>query len=167
LFKQLDGVVRHDQETISNLTAIVNDYVIKVQDKFQNTVSRLEWLANQQKVNTSVRSIEFSVMQLEGEIDKLVNAFKALRGGKFPISLITFAKLHSILKNVILALPAGYELVMGSHYSQLPWYHANVRVAMLADFHRFMLIISLPLRIENSKLCVCLLFREEFQMVHM
>jgi hypothetical protein len=47
LFKQLDGVVRHDQETISNLTAIVKDYVIIVQDKFQNTVSRLEWLAKQ------------------------------------------------------------------------------------------------------------------------
>jgi hypothetical protein len=32
LFKQLDGVVRHYQETISNLTAIVKDYVIKVQE---------------------------------------------------------------------------------------------------------------------------------------
>jgi hypothetical protein len=42
LFKQLDEIVRHDQETISNLTAIVKNYVIKVQDKFQNTVSRLE-----------------------------------------------------------------------------------------------------------------------------
>jgi hypothetical protein len=53
LFKQLNGVVRHDQETISNLTANVMDYVIKVQDKFQNTVSRLEWLAKQQQVNKS------------------------------------------------------------------------------------------------------------------
>jgi hypothetical protein len=49
LFKQLDGVLRHDQETISNLTAIVKDYVIKVQDKFQNTLSRLERLANNSK----------------------------------------------------------------------------------------------------------------------
>jgi hypothetical protein len=69
LFKQLDGVVHHDQETISNLTAIVKDYVIKVQDKFQNTLSKLEWLAKQQQVNTAVRIQEFSVMQLEGEID--------------------------------------------------------------------------------------------------
>jgi hypothetical protein len=79
-------------------------------------------------------------MQLEEEIDELVNAFQALGGGKLPITLITFAKLHSILKNVTLALPAVYELVMGSHYSQLPWYHANVTAAMLADFHSFMLI---------------------------
>jgi hypothetical protein len=49
LFKQLDGVVRHDQETVSNLTAIVKDYVIKVQDKIQKTVSRLEWLGNNSK----------------------------------------------------------------------------------------------------------------------
>jgi hypothetical protein len=61
--------VRDDQETISNLTTIVKDYVNKVQDKFQNTVSRLEWLAKQQQVNTAVRIQEFSVMQLEGEID--------------------------------------------------------------------------------------------------
>jgi hypothetical protein len=134
-FKQLDGVVRHDQETISNLTAIVNDYVIKVQEKFQNTVSRLEWMAKQQQVNTAVRSLEFSVMQWEGEIDELVNAFQTLGLGKLPISFLTFTKPHSILKNVTLALPAGYELVMGSHYSQLPWFHANVRTAMLADFH--------------------------------
>jgi hypothetical protein len=90
-------------------------------------------------------------MQLEAEIDELVNAFQALGGGKIPISLITFAKLHSILKNVTLALPAGYELVMGSHYSQLPWYHANVRAAMLADSHSFMLMISLPLTTEDRK----------------
>jgi hypothetical protein len=76
LFKQLDGIVRHNQETISNQPAIVKDYVIKVQDKFQNTVSRLEWLTKQQQVNTAVRSSEFSVMQLEGQIDELVNAFQ-------------------------------------------------------------------------------------------
>jgi hypothetical protein len=70
---------------------------------------------------------------------------------KLPISLISFAKLHSILKNVTLALPAGYELVMGSHYSQLPWYHANIRAAILADFHSFMLMISLPLTTEDRK----------------
>jgi hypothetical protein len=158
LFKQLDGIVRQDQETISNLTAIVKDYVIKVQDKFQNTVSRLEWMTKRQQVNTAVRSLEFSVMQLEAEIDELVNAFLALGGGKLPISLITFAKLHSILKNVTLALPAGYELVMGSHYSQLPWYHANVRAAMLTDFHSFMLIPSYAFARfseKNFKRCIC------------
>jgi hypothetical protein len=90
-------------------------------------------------------------MQLEGEIDEIFNAFQALGRGKLPISLITFAKPHSILKNVTLALPAGYELVMGSHYSQVPWHHANVRAAMLADFHNFMLIISLPLTTEDRK----------------
>jgi hypothetical protein len=151
LFKQLDGVVRHDQETISNLTAIVKDYVIKVQYKLQNTVSRLEWLAKQQQVNTAVISLEFNVMQLEGEIDELFNAFQALGGGKLLISLIIYAKRHSILKNISLALPAGYELVVGSHCTQLPWYHANIRTAMLADFHSFMLIISLPLTTEDRK----------------
>jgi hypothetical protein len=88
---------------------------------------------------------------LEGKIDELVNAFQALGAGKLPISLITFAKLHAILKNVTLALPSGYELIMGSHYSQLPWYHANVTVAMLADSNSFMLIISLPLTTEDRK----------------
>jgi hypothetical protein len=91
LFKQLDGIVRHDQEIISNLTATVMDYVIKVQDKFQNTVSRLEWLTKRQQVNTAVGSLEFSVMQLGAEIDERVNAFQALGGGKLPISLIIHA----------------------------------------------------------------------------
>ena len=36
LVTQLDGVVRHNQDTLTNLNAIVKDYVLKVQDKFQN-----------------------------------------------------------------------------------------------------------------------------------
>ena len=41
LFKKL-GVVQHNQDTLTNLTSIVKDYVLKEQDKFQNTVSRLQ-----------------------------------------------------------------------------------------------------------------------------
>jgi hypothetical protein len=108
-------------------------------------------MAGKTTASKQVRSLEFSVMQLEGEIDELVNAFQALGGVKLPISLISFAQLHSILKNLTLALPADFELVMGSHYSQLPWYHANIRAAMLANFHSFMLIISLSMTTEDRK----------------
>jgi len=42
LFKQLDKAVNHNQGTLTNLTSIVKDYVLKVQNKFVNTMSKLE-----------------------------------------------------------------------------------------------------------------------------
>ena len=145
LFKQLDGAIHHNQNTLTNLTAIVKDYVLKVQDKFQNTVSRLEWLAKQQKANAAVRSLEFSVMQLEIQVEELLGAFQALMQGKLPIDLLSFAQLHAILKNVTLTLPTGFELILGSHYSKVPWYYSNAKASMLTDPHSFILMIKLPL----------------------
>ena len=151
LFKQLDGAVRHNQDTLTNLTSVIKDYVLKVQGKFQNTVSRLEWLMKQQETDNAVRRLEFYTTQLEIQLEELLSAFQALQQGKLPLGLLTFTQLHAILKNVTLSLPSGFELILGSHYSSTPWYFSNIRAAMLADYHSFMLMIRLPLTTGDRK----------------
>ena len=151
LFKKLGGVVQHNRDTLTNLTSIVKDYVLKVQDKFQNTVSRLEWLTKQQETDNAVRRLEFCTTQLEIQLEELLGAFQALQQGKLPLGLLTFTQLHAILKNVTLSLPSGFELILGSHYSRTPWYFSNIRAAMLADYHSFMLMIRLPLTTGDRK----------------
>jgi hypothetical protein len=151
LVKQLDGIVRHNQDSLTNLTFIIKDYVLKVQDKFQNLVSKLEWITKQQEVNTAVRKLEFFVTQLQIQVDELVSAFQVLQMGRLPLNLITFAQLEAILRNVTLTLPPGSELIMGSHHHHIPWYIANVKATMLADYHSFMLMLSLPLSVSDRK----------------
>jgi len=97
LVKLLDGIVRHKHDTLTNLTSIVKDYVLKFQDKFQNIVFKLEWLAKQEADN-AVRRLEFCTMKLEVQLEELLSAFQALQQGKLSLGLLTLTQLHFILK---------------------------------------------------------------------
>jgi hypothetical protein len=39
------------------MAAILKDYVVKIRDKFHNTVSRIKWLRKQQEVTMAVRNL--------------------------------------------------------------------------------------------------------------
>jgi hypothetical protein len=82
-------------------------------------------------------------MQLELVVGELLEAFHTVMVGKITVNLISFNKLHDILKNVSLRLPEGYELLMGLHFNCMPWYYENVQAALLAD-HNFMLATFFP-----------------------
>ena len=151
LLKQLDSAVRINQDTITNLTCIVKEYVLNVQDKFANTVSKLEWMTKQREVDAALRNLEFAVTQLELQLDELFRAFETLHLGNFPLNLINFDQLHVILTNVTLTLPAGFALPFGSHKPNVPMYYPHLSSAMLVDHHRFMLAITLPLVADNRK----------------
>jgi hypothetical protein len=47
------------------MTAILKDYVVKIRDKFQNTVSRIEWQRRQQEATVAVRNLEFTLIQIK------------------------------------------------------------------------------------------------------
>ena len=57
--KQMDSTVKLDHETIANLSNILKDFAIKSQDKFQKTVSRLEWAVKSQEATAAIRELEF------------------------------------------------------------------------------------------------------------
>jgi hypothetical protein len=69
---------------------------------------------------------------------------------RIPAHLLSFGRLHSILKDVTLNLPEGCELAMGSQYNQIPWYYMHADAVMVADFHSFKLTILLPITVAND-----------------
>jgi len=98
-----------------------------------------------QEATTAVRQLEFSLTQLQLQINELLEAFQTLATGKIPPSLIEFDTLQDILKNVTLSLPEGYELVMGTQFNNMPWYFKHVQAALMADLYNFVLVMYFPL----------------------
>jgi hypothetical protein len=84
-------------------------------------------------------------MQLELEVEELLEAFQTLMMGRIPVNMISFNRLHEILKNVSLSLPEDYELLMGVQFNKLPRYYQHVPAALIADIHSFKLVLFLPL----------------------
>ena len=90
-----------------------------------------------------------TLTQLEFQIDKSLEAFHILVTGIVPPSLLTPEMLHDILTNVTLSVPVGYELLMGTQYSNLPWNYRYAKAALLADLNSFLLVMSFPLTAVN------------------
>jgi hypothetical protein len=143
--KQMDVAVKTFHEAIANWSNILKDFALKSQDKFQKTISRLEWAVKLQEATTAVSQLEFTLTQLEFQIGKILEAFNTLVTGRVPSSLLTPNILHDILTNVTLNLPKGYELLMGNQYGNLPWYYKDATAALLADLNSFLLVLRLPL----------------------
>ena len=112
--RQLDCSVKLDHNAIANWSYILKDFALKTQGKFQKTVSRLEWNEKVMDVITAVRRLEFTLRQLELQVDEFLGAMQVLLLGKIPVNLITFVHLYDILKNATLKLPEGYELIFGT-----------------------------------------------------
>ena len=112
-------MVRTDHEAIANWSYVLKDFALKEQDKFQKTVTRLEWSVKLQEATTAVRQYEFSVTKMELELNKILQAFSTLVMGRFSPSLLSPIVLHGMLTNLTLNLPEGYELVMGTQYNNL------------------------------------------------
>ena len=110
---------------------------------------RLEWGIKLQEATNAVRHMEFTLTQLEFQIDKILEAFHTLVTGWLPHNLLPPDVLHNILTNFTLNLPEGSNLIVGSQFADLPWYYQNVKAALLADVNSFLLVISFPLTAVN------------------
>ena len=118
---QMDATVRTDHETISNGSLILKDFAPKSQEKFQKTVSRLEWSLKLQEATNAVTHLEFTLTQFEFQMDKILEAFHTLVTGRQPPNLLSPDVLHNTLTNVTLSLPEGLQLIVGSRYTDLAW----------------------------------------------
>ena len=60
-----------------------------------------------QEATNAVRHLEFTLTQLELQIDRILEAFHTLVTGRLPPTLLPPDVLHNILTNVTLSLPEG------------------------------------------------------------
>jgi len=61
--KQMDGTVKTDHEAIANWSFVLKYFALKSLEKFQKTVSRLEWTVKLQEATTAVRHLEITLTQ--------------------------------------------------------------------------------------------------------
>jgi hypothetical protein len=120
--KQMDATVKTVHEAIGNWSYVLKDIALKSQEKFQKTVTRLEWAVKLQEGTTAATHLEFTLTQLQFQIGTVLEAFHTLVTGRLPPGLIAPSNLHDILTNVSLSLHEGYDLLLGTQYNNLPGY---------------------------------------------
>jgi hypothetical protein len=108
--KELDGTVRFNYEAVTNMSASLKRIVTKIQGDFQGFASKM--LRNSKHIEAAeiIRQLEFALTQFELNIDELMFALQYVQLDKIPLNLISPSML-SMLKNVSLALPGGYDLI--------------------------------------------------------
>jgi len=93
-----------------------------------------------------IRQLEFALLQLTEQVDKLFNAVQFAIQGKLSIEFVNPEKLHSILRNVSLHLQEGYELIAGTHINNVHLYYELTEVSVVANTNCIHLILHVPLQ---------------------
>ena len=119
-------------DAISNLSSIIKSNIIDTRQKFQQTTRDLLWLNltihGQITLFTTIRQLEFAILQLTQQFDEMTNAVQHVILGKVPISLINPFTLHGILKNISLRLPDSCEIIMGTKLENI---HLLLKLVLL------------------------------------
>jgi hypothetical protein len=121
--KKLDTLAKINTAAISNLSDTVKDVVIQSHDRFQQITRDIVMLNvtlyGQREYYMVIRMLELALLQVNFQIDELFAALQIMTQGKLPLSLITPATLHNILRNVSLHLPEGYQLIAGTQLQNI------------------------------------------------
>ena len=84
--------------------------------------------------------MEFTLLQLTQQLDKVFDAIELSISGSLSIKLISPSSLQSILRNITLHLPEGYELIAGTRTEDIHQYYKLFKVSIVANFHCIKLI---------------------------
>ena len=107
--KKLSKATEVNAEAIANLSSIVKDNIVQLHDRFREITRDLMWLNitvyAQSILFTNIRQLEFALLRLIQQLDKLSNAIQSAIQGSLSVSLINTTVLLNILKNVSLQLP--------------------------------------------------------------
>jgi hypothetical protein len=93
-----------------------------------------------------VRQLEFSLLQLTQETDKLFNSLQSAIQGKLSIELVNPIFFQDILRNVSLHLPEGYELVAGTSSENTHLCYELTEISVVANAHFSHLVLNIPLQ---------------------
>jgi hypothetical protein len=150
--KRLHTITNVNVETMANLSSIIKDTVINSHETFRQTAQDIVWLNltihGQSTLLTTIRELEFTILRIT-QLDELINAVQHATSGKLPMTLFNPVTLHSILKNISLRLPDGYELVAGTKLENIHLYYDCIRTAIIGDPHHIKIILSVPLKTVN------------------
>jgi hypothetical protein len=140
-------------EAIANLSSIIKDTVINSQERFRQTARDIIWLNltihGPSTLFTTIQELEFTILRITQQLDKLINAVQHAISGKLPMTLVDPVTLHSILKNISLRLPDGYELVAGTKLGNIHLYYDCIQTGIIGDPHHIKIILSVPLKTVN------------------
>jgi hypothetical protein len=151
----LDRLTRVNTEAIANVSEVVKDFMINAHEKFYAINRDIMWLNitmySQNEIYMAVRQLEFSLLELTQQIDGLLEAVQFMLHGKIPMTLISPAVLHSILRNISFHSPENYELVAGTKLENVHIYYDLIKVTIVGNSHSIKMIMSLPLKTANQQ----------------
>jgi len=148
--KKLNTAVKIENEAIANLSNIIKDNMIQSHEKFQQVARDILWLNitlfGQSELHIVIRQLEFTLFQLVQQIDDLFNIIQCAMHGRLSIKLVNLTVLQSILRNVTLRLPEGYELIAGTNIENIHLYYDVTAVSIVANTHCINLLLHIPLK---------------------
>ena len=102
-------------------------------------------LFGQSIIFTAVRELEFTLLQLIQRVELFAAIQHAIQG-KLSVNLINPTTLRSILQNVSLNLPEGFELIAGTRAENIHLYYNLITVTVLRNVHSVKIVIHVPLK---------------------
>jgi hypothetical protein len=93
--------------------------------------------------------MEFTLLQLTQQLDEIFDTIQLAISGSLSMKLISSSSLQSILRNITLHLPKGYELIAGTRTEDIHQYYKLSKVSIVANSHCIKLIIHTPLESIN------------------
>ena len=158
--KDLSTTSKINAEAIANLSTILRDQVIQSHDELQNMAKEIltfnVTLFGQSTLFMHIRQLEFGLLQLTQQMDKLFNSLQCAIQGKLSVELVNPFVFQDILRNVSVHLPEGCELVAGTNINNIHLYYEIIKVSVLANTHGIYLVLNIPLQTAN---CHFTLFR--------
>jgi len=154
--RKVAGTTSLNTESIANLSSIVKDSIIQSHVMYQQFTRDLLWLnltfLGQSNIYTAVRKMEFTVSQLTQQLDEMFNTIQVAISGSPSMKLISPSSLQSILRNITLHLPEGFEMIAGTRTKDIHQYYKLSKVSIIANSHCIKLILHIPFKSIVSQL---------------
>jgi hypothetical protein len=151
--KRLDTITNVNVEAIANPSSIIKDTLMNSHERFRQTARDIIWLNltihGQSTLFTTIRELECTILRITQQLDELMNAVQHATLGNLPMTLVNPVTLHSILKNISLRLPDGYELAAGTKFENVHLYYDCLQTAFIGDPHHIKMILSVTLKTVN------------------
>jgi len=100
----------------------------------------------QSTIYTAVRQMEFTLLQLTQQLDEIFDTIQLAISGSLSMKLISLSSLQSILRNITLHLPEGYELIAGTRTEDIHQYYKLSKVSIVASSHSIKHIFHISLK---------------------
>jgi len=148
--KKVADTTSLNTDIIANLSGVLKDSKIQSHDKYQQIKRQLFWFnlifLGQSTTYTAVRQIDLTLLQLTQQLDEIFSAIQLAISGSLSMKLISPSSLQSILRNITLNLPEGYELIAGTRTENIHQYYKLSKVSVVPNFHCIKRIVHIPLK---------------------